>query len=508
MIAFSCLILACRNAPYQHLHELVETDSLTAVNPRMALHRLDSLESFIMADSSDLMYCHLLRIKAKDRAFIRHTSDDDILCVIDYFERHPEKDLLAWAYCYGGRVYRDLDDTPRALLYFQKSLAALEDNPTNNLRSRVLSQLGYLLYYQYLFNESRNVKQQVIQADSLSGNYASMVVSYSDIARSFIAEQNFDSAYAYASYADSLVRRNHLFDQQARVDLLNAQIKEYQGQHSHAIDIVFPYLSLESEANASPYMAVASRALVGLGRYDEAEPLCHRLLQSDQSRLQTKADALKHLTTIAMQRGRVQETMEYQNQTIILIDSLLKNNHRERVSLVSSYYQNMEREHQFQHLKDEIIQAQCRLNLALFIVFVLLMAALLTWVEYKRHRTASLLAQEKALSRFKSTPLCQQIYSLFYARKPIPPSLWEEIEDYLDDNYPHFRSRLCALSSFSEIEWHITLLSKLDYRNIEIATLLCRNKSAISLSKKRLYAKVKGADGSAKDWDRMIKGIV
>lgn len=508
----SCLsvlfIASCSQAPSPQPLALRQADSLSAQDPRRAITMLDSMQAAMQqADSSTWIYYQLLRIKAQDRAYVPHTSDHAILEVIDYYERHPEGDLLAWAYCYGGRVCRDLNDLPRALTYLQKSLDELEDGRNPNLRQRVLSQVGYLFYYQYLFAESRAIRQEVIANDSLLGNYDRVLTSYTDIARCYIAEEKYDSAAYIAHYAHVYARQHQLTRQKGATDLLDAQVSEYRGLHREALRIVEPYLADTTLVDAVPYLQVASRSCMAMGLYDEAESLCHRILDDDHSRPKNRQQAWRHLARISLDRGQSQRATECQARALECIDEVMHQERQAREQLVGDYYHSLKREQQMQRLQREKDRAQQRFFITGFLLVCLLLVALVAWLGVKRRRVEHLLSHERALTAFKSSELCQRIYALYYAQRPVPDELWDEIEDCLNDSFPQFIPRLRVLSTFSETEWHLSLLTRLDFRNVEIATLLCKHKSAISMAKKRLYEKVRRKEGKAEDWDQVISSL-
>lgn len=499
---------SCTNQPWAPPQMLLTVDSISATAPRRAIEMLDSLYSWAQStDSSTMMYYQLLRIKAQDRAYIRHTSDQPIQQIINYYERHPEGDLLAWAYCYGGRVCRDLGNSPQAMIYLQRSLDELQTGLNENLRQRVLSQIGYLFYYQSLYRESRAIRRQSIEGDSLLGNYDRMVTAYADMARNYIAEQQYDSASIVAHYARLLAQQHQLHKMVAATDLIDAQVAEYRGNHEQALDIVVPYLTDSSLTSNAPYITVAARAYMALGRQHEALPLSLRILDHPQARRETKADACLHLAAICETQGQTSKATEYQRQAICLLDSLLEDEREEKATMVSTYYQSLQTERRLQQLQQEKRQTERNLDMLIGIIIVTLLASGIVWLQYKRRQAEQLLRQAEDLTRFRSSDLCQQLYALYYAQRPISDELWCEIEDYLDDNYPGFRTSLRNLTSLSEIEWHHSLLTRLGFRNVEIATLLCKSKSTISLSKKRLYAKVAGKEGKAEDWDALISNI-
>lgn len=493
-------------APYPSV--LTEADSLSVSEPLRALAMLDSvMPQMLEADSGTMMYHQLLRVKAQDRAYIRHTTDQTILPVIAYYERHPEADLLAWAYCYGGRVCRDLGETPRALQYFEMSLAELSDGRNPDLRRRVLSQLGYLFYYQYLFDQSRAIKREVIAGDSLAGQYDRMVTCYTDIARCYIGEEQYDSAALVAQHAEALVALHGLGRQQPAIDLLRAQVAAYQGQHAEALGRVTPYLVDSTLATTAPYLAVASRALMAEGRYAEAVPLCHQLLGQPQATLANKATAMRHLATISQQQGRSDEALAWQAEAMALLDTMRRAETDEKMTLVNSYYRSQQRERELARLEQEKSAAEKRFYVACSLLLGLLLAAGLLWLHRKWRLAEGQLSRERAFTAFRGSELCQRIYALCYAQHPLTAELWDEVEAYLNQTSPGFLSQLRQLTNFSETEWRLTVLSRLGFRNVDIATLLCKQRSAISQAKKRLYVKVKGTEGKAEDWDRMVSGL-
>ena len=113
LAALLTLLCACGSKPYPHV--LTTADSLASANPDSAQALLASLaEEMKQEPQAVQMYYRLLCIKAKDKAYITHTSDSAILPVVEYYEREGDKKHLPEAYYYAGRVYRDLEDAPQA----------------------------------------------------------------------------------------------------------------------------------------------------------------------------------------------------------------------------------------------------------------------------------------------------------------------------------------------------------------------------------------------------------
>ena len=84
---------------------------------------------------------------------------------------------------------------------------------------------------------------------------------------------------------------------------------------------------------------------------------------------------------------------------------------------------------------------------------------------------------------------------------------WQQVEQYLKTVYPGFISQLRSLYQMSGLEYQTCLLIKLRIAPKEIAAVLARDVSTISTVRSRLYKKVFGRKGGAKEWDEFILSI-
>jgi len=110
---------------------ITKMDQIKAIgdtNPQLALRMQDSLETTIRtANKYVQMKYDLLETRLRDKAYIVATSDKRIMDVVAYFEEEGTDAEKQEAYYYAGSVYRDLQDTPKGLLYFFKSMETAEN---------------------------------------------------------------------------------------------------------------------------------------------------------------------------------------------------------------------------------------------------------------------------------------------------------------------------------------------------------------------------------------------
>lgn len=158
---------SCHNKPYPK--SMQAADYIVNTVPDSAVVLLEQLKDSISSEpQSTQIYYYLLSTKAKDKAYIPHTSDSLILQVVHYYENKKDKKHLPEAYYYAGRICRDLGDAPQALDYFQKAIEVLEESNKYRLLSRIYSQMGTLYMYQDIYDEAMDSYKKAYQYDILT----------------------------------------------------------------------------------------------------------------------------------------------------------------------------------------------------------------------------------------------------------------------------------------------------------------------------------------------------
>lgn len=158
-------LFSCRDKANRQRLEAI--DGMMDSKPDSALTLLEAISPDNLSESDRYFYA-LLTIKAKDKAYVRHTSDSAINSVLEYYNRHTSDPKYPEALYYGGRVNSDLGDYPTALRYFQDALDQLPENTENQLlRVNVLSQTGRLLNSLNLYEEASKYLIETLKVDSI-----------------------------------------------------------------------------------------------------------------------------------------------------------------------------------------------------------------------------------------------------------------------------------------------------------------------------------------------------
>lgn len=85
---------------------------------------------------------------------------------------------------------------------------------------------------------------------------------------------------------------------------------------------------------------------------------------------------------------------------------------------------------------------------------------------------------------------------------------WTNLQNSIDATYSNFTSQLYALyPKISTQELHICYLIKISIPVKDIAKILGRSTSAITVARIRLYKKIHGEDGSAEMMDKFIADL-
>ena len=373
LFAALCVLLcltACRPKPYPSL--LLAADSLASVLPDSACALLVSYA----ADTADepqyvRMYYRLLCIKAKDKAYIVHTSDSTILPVVDYYEHHKRFPHLPEAYYYAGRVYRDLGDAPQALAYFQRALDAMredKDRVDMTVKKLVLSQMGTLFKGQDLDLEALDAYRQSLQCSELMGDSLSMIYTNRDIGQIFMFLEQRDSALYYYQRAyqlSLLLGKKQLGNGiQALMTRLYMQEENYEAAH-RSLQIALQDVSKNSRSGT---YCIAARYYHFTNNIDSAEWYYHKSLLYGS--LDVKEIVNRGLASIALSQGKTVSAAQYLYQALLLGDSIHKLTKTDEVRNAHSHYNYQLREQENQRLKLQNLR-QRQTNVAILVVFFL-----------------------------------------------------------------------------------------------------------------------------------------
>ena len=135
-------LLACSRAG-EHEALFRQVESVVNDHPDSAMVLLESIQNPERLPERDWAYWALLTTQAKDKLYIRHTSDSVINRVVDYFDG-----FIFLAYFYKGRVHEDLGDVKKALEAYLKASDFVKGTGDYKLTYLIESYLGDIYVHQ------------------------------------------------------------------------------------------------------------------------------------------------------------------------------------------------------------------------------------------------------------------------------------------------------------------------------------------------------------------------
>lgn len=166
--------------------------------PDSALIWLATLaDSITHAPQKTQMYYRLLTIKAEDKLYMPHTTDSVILSIVDYYQQKGDKERLFESYYYLGGTYRDMNDIPRALKAYHQGIEVGEDTEQTLLQGMTYGQMGILLAYQELYDESRSMMRKALRCYGELGDSVRYANTLATLARTYDGKNETDSALYY-----------------------------------------------------------------------------------------------------------------------------------------------------------------------------------------------------------------------------------------------------------------------------------------------------------------------
>lgn len=567
-VAVTLFSAACSSPQYRR--ELLAADSLSMSSPQKAITLLDSMSSEMKsAPKHEQMYYELLRIKAADKAYINHQSDSTVINLVDYYENGGDARLLPEAYYYAGSVYRDLNDAPRAIEYYQKAEHTLEGSNNYRLLSNINAQKGFLYNNQYLYKEAQQAHFKAYRYDCLLKDTVNIVYSLISLASTYMDIDKIDSSIVYFQKAASLARKINnkeiIGDANAQMASLYMRRKDY----NTALKLLSQNLYDTANIDKSPNYSMAVRIYMQTKQYDSAYIYSMRLL--DVGTIYAKQTASKSLAKIYMMKRDYANADKYMERFNSCTDSILKITASESVARMNSLYNYNLREKENLELK---AKSASRLNVILIFTLVFIIALLGAGAYFIRLRQkrkkiiekfrqmrkkmfeqseayikeneakiaklemllestsnenkalADKIEQQKAelifanetakrkqtsneesRARLADTDIYKTMIQHIKANKVLHVEEWKALDIAINTEIEGFKQKIYEYHDISIHEYRICMLIRLNVQVKDMATLLSLSESGISKARKRLHAKLFENEGTAKDFDDFINSL-
>lgn len=533
IVAAIILIMTLAGCGGEYPRDLVVADSIAdGNNPKMAIDMLDGLRTTARSYSPrDKYYYELLKIKAADKAYIKHTSDSMILEIIDYYEGVGDKSLLPMAYYYGGRVYRKLGDAPQALSYFQKCM----EHPllTKELRALLFIQMGDLYLMQNAYDLAIETQMKSYEYCREVSDSAGMVYPLIALGHIYKRKYHYDSAeiaYNKALELAANVKNDArvlpmVHSQLTLIHLLNKDLDKAKTSFEF-------FRKYHSPIDSNLLDIISLRYYARIDDFDSLMVYCNKLLKN-QVVVDNEA-AYKHLMRLARKERDIDAMMIYLDSFLCYKDSVAKIEDAKNVRLLKSQYDYSLREKENARLESERNRWQIMALICGLGVVVLVAIVWIYKLNYHRNKVELELAQRKiceveealvakaraeaeqsnqrvvevdaAMVQLRSTEIYAKLLNMQRgAKAKISDEDWDAISRAVNEAFPQFDEMLNKFQyKLSKNEYRMTLLLKMQFPIAFIADLLHRAANTISTMRKRVYERAFLREGDSMAWDDFV----
>lgn len=548
---------------------LVAADSLCHTNPDSAMYML-SIMSADTTDmgSDDLWYYRLLCIKAADKAYNRHTSSKEIDRILHHYENGGDSRLMAEAYFYAGSVYRDLNDAPQAIEYFQKALQCMPEEE-KRMKGNIYNQIGQLFILQGLSDFAADAYLEAYKIDMQLKDTINIIYSLRDIGFAYNRLNKTDSCELAFKEALSLAQTKGdsclIKDIRLQQAGIYAEIKEY----AKALTLINKCNIIEEHADRSAAFAIAATIYTKLGSYDTARICCDSLLAFGN--VYAKKAAYRHLLQISREKNEYDNINKYAGKYEEYCDSVERIGSQETTANIHAHFNYNLRTQEIARLKAQRAKNIIAVTLIMLVLTICTSIALYMLYKIKRknnkqrnllnklrryqyemtqeYRKANLMeieslehqisiykdknkgltellkeqrtmliaankrseiclnSQETFMQNIHDTNIYRTILDKIKVTKPLSAEEWQDLDITINRFINNFRVRLYEACNMNEHEYSICMLIKIDIKMKDIAILVGRSPSAITMSRKRMHAKIFGKAGNGSDFDTFIKSL-
>ena len=556
------LAAACRDAAAPRL--LADADSA------MVHGRYRAADSLIAsyaegADGSDErshMYLRLLQQGMKDKHM--QPMDDDLLLLDSlrrYYDEHGPLRLYARALFYSGCAYRDLRDNPTAVDYFLKALRAAEEARDSRLLSWIYAQMGDMYYSSGMEKEYLGAYRHFYAcsyqaADTLQMALAafrmgkvSTLLNMADSAV-YYYQQSLDLSSAVEAGEDiaSSARKaiSDIFTQTENYD----RAREYITRDSlYDTNWAYLYLGENRLDSAAFYFQKVSACYDGYARaeclrmlaeiFGTDNPSQSRKYYSQYVDLMDSMQAVSQTSEVRQAHARYnyrlvneQRSIQERRANVFLAGSLfllaflillsvlacylLKSRQHRHAAMIATerWLREKERSQSQQQLEEnareiarleQLLEEASRKNDATAVSQLELTSAALKAAN--EQISARLRLRQYSVGRIKSTGLYQRMAAhagddAFKLTGEEKSELVSVVDKYLDN----FTGRLNEVASFNADELCMCCLTAVGFRQKEIARMLCKTESAISMARLRLIREITHDQrATAKDFAHFIE---
>lgn len=559
------MVVACTSPNYSE--QLLKAQSLADTQPRKGIEILRSIDPDTLSHENRHLY-DFLTVKLNDKTFVTPTTDSLILKVITEASGKKDEHYAETLY-YGGRVYYDLKDYPKALRYFHDAMEALpEESKNKELKGRILSQTGKLLTTLRMYEEAIPVVEESIGLSLENRDTINYYRNMHLLGGIHLRSHNYRMAESiFQQILENSKDKN--LNLIVRMDL--AQAKYHQNDIMEALPLIRGIYNAVDSVSRPTALAYASLIYLRANLPDTAFMLAKRLIASPADRVNRNIGYYVLLSTPVVSYSSVDSLVRYVTDYAALLERNNNENQRQ-MSLQEAAYFNYNR-----HLKENenVRESRDNLRVWLFMAVLIIIILLILFLTFRmnKHKEISTLyrimgakgtlsstqsnatglnTDDENMDKVDYSLVKEYIFSIADnstgIRKELQKELvnlaenkmeyslpedilvspvyttllehlekgkaisdlsdvWDEIDNTVSSFFPGFKSKfdLLTMKKYSASDYQTALLIKLGFSPRQLAVLLGKSKGAIVSRREKLGNLMLGIKIQTKGVDNIIR---
>lgn len=508
------LLAACRQQK-EYPEQLVQADSIMATYPDSALFILNAYKDTTkQINTSVKMYYTLLLTLAKDKCRQTHETDTLMPEVIEYYESQGDNKKLSWAYYTLARIYNDIKNYPKALDCYQKAIDNGQEVGDYRLIGLAYSQIGLIYHYNHMYDELIDSYRKSYEYALLANDTLAMACRLSNMARVYTVLNNVDSTLYYYNKSYEI---DHDPITKSTIADIYIQIGEYDKAYKALLD------NRKSTTMWAEYYDA-------IGENDSAIFYYKQTLSKGD--IYSKLDAAHKMTGKAESDGNVSAALFYLKK---------EREYRDSIDKVTNVAELKRVEIQSKMEKAEKLRNDLEMEnhfIWISLLSVLSCSLLVMFIIYRRYKIEKerneknlRIATIKEMSEVedidinsdsKKNKLCHimenkdtfTICNNIFSGKDnenyiLRESDWSSFMEEINIIHPSFTQKLQLIyPSIKKKEMCICCLMMLDLKSKDIAHIICMSNNGLSTLQMRLYKKLTGNEGKARELKDVLNGLL
>lgn len=303
--------------------QLTQADSLMPIRPDSALHILQRINIKQLKDKKEQAYYALLLTQAKDKNYITPLNDSLINSAVTYYDSIHDIIMQAKAHFYKGSVWRDKNNSPKAMKEFLTTISLAKQTNNKKLLSFAYNNIANLYYNQELNTKADSTYQLTKQLAITRKDTTLWIECLSK--QSMLQLKRGEKHYEEAE--EKMTEALNIFKSTS-----NRRLKAYA---TYTLSVLYHFINKEDEAIEYAKRNIAlqkdtstcynSFLLLGDAYYmnkqnDSALIYLYKSLPSNDYGI--KARAYMRLTAIAKEQNQLKTALEMEKRYIAYRDSI------------------------------------------------------------------------------------------------------------------------------------------------------------------------------------------